>query len=80
MRPLSDVAERRWRSISHFQVRNSVDWWDLKALFVPLVELNENDLSEKMPEKTAEMLATLHEWREEIQAFTREQVWKNKNW
>ena len=38
----------------------------------------QNDLSEKLPEKTAEMLAVLHNWRKEIHAHTREQAWKGK--
>ncbi len=38
----------------------------------------QNDLSKKMPEKTAEMLAVLHNWRKEINAHTREQNWGKK--
>jgi len=38
----------------------------------------QNDLSKKMPEKTAEMLAVLHGWRKEITAHTREQNWGKK--
>jgi len=37
-----------------------------------------NDLSKKMPEKTAEMLEILHGWRKQINAHTREQKWKGK--
>jgi arylsulfatase A-like enzyme len=60
-----------------------IEWYN--ADHVELYDLStdigeHNDLSDKMPEKTAEMLAVLHEWREEIQAFTRDQVWVKKNW
>jgi arylsulfatase A-like enzyme len=35
----------------------------------------QNDLSKQMPEKTAEMLAVLHDWRKGINAHTRGQNW-----
>ncbi len=38
----------------------------------------QNDLSKKMPEKTAEMLAVLRGWRKEINAHTRAQKWSGK--
>jgi arylsulfatase A-like enzyme len=60
-----------------------IEWYN--ADHVELYDLSadigeQNDLSGKMPEKTAEMLAVLHGWREEIQAYTRDQVWTKKNW
>ena len=38
----------------------------------------QNDLAKKMPEKTAEMLAVLHNWRKDIDAHTRGQNWGKK--
>jgi len=60
-----------------------IEWYNIDH--VELYDLSkdigeQNDLSEKMSEKTAEMLAALHEWRAEIQAYTRDQVWTKKNW
>ncbi|MDF7824052.1 sulfatase [Pontiellaceae bacterium B12227] len=58
-----------------------LEWYN--ADHVELYDLSkdvgeQNDLSEKMPEKAAEMLAVLHDWRKEINAHTREQNWGNK--
>lgn len=56
-----------------------LEWYN--ADHVELYDLSkdigeQNDLSKKMPEKTAEMLAVLHDWKKEINAHTREQRWK----
>jgi arylsulfatase A-like enzyme len=58
-----------------------LEWYN--ADHVELYDLSkdlgeQNDLSKKMPEKTAEMLAVLHNWRKEINAHTREQNWGKK--
>jgi arylsulfatase A-like enzyme len=58
-----------------------LEWYN--ADHVELYDLSkdigeQNDLSKKMPEKTAEMLAVLHDWRKEIDAHTREQNWGKK--
>ena len=58
-----------------------LEWYN--ADHVELYDLSkdigeQNDLSEKNPEKTAEMLAVLHDWRKGINAHTREQNWGNK--
>lgn len=55
-----------------------LEWYN--ADHVELYDLSkdigeQNDLSKKMPEKTAEMLAVLYDWRKEINAHTREQNW-----
>ena len=55
-----------------------LEWYN--AGHVELYDLSvdigeQNDLSTEMPEKTAEMLAVLHDWREEIDAHTRAQKW-----
>jgi arylsulfatase A-like enzyme len=55
-----------------------IEWYN--ADHVELYDLSkdigeQNDLSKKMPEKTAEMLAVLYSWRKEINAHTREQSW-----
>ena len=65
--------------IGHYKL---IEWYN--ADNVELYDLStdigeDDDLSEEMPEKTAEMLAVLHGWREEIQAYTRDQVWAKKN-
>lgn len=55
-----------------------IEWYnaDPVELYDLSTDIGEHsDLSEKMPAKTAEMLAVLHEWREEIQVYTRDQVW-----
>ncbi len=59
-----------------------LEWYN--ADHVELYDLSkdlgeQNDLSKKMPEKTAEMLATLHAWRKEIGAHTRAQVWEGQS-
>jgi arylsulfatase A-like enzyme len=58
-----------------------LEWYN--ADHVELYDLSkdigeQNDLSNKMPEKTAEMLAVLQDWRKEINAHTREQKWNGK--
>jgi arylsulfatase A-like enzyme len=58
-----------------------LEWYN--ADHVELYDLSkdigeQNDLSQKMPEKTTEMLAVLHDWRKEINAHTRVQKWKGK--
>jgi len=58
-----------------------IEWYN--ADHVELYDLSkdigeQNDLSKKMPEKTAEMLALVHDWRKEINAHTREQKWTGK--
>lgn len=58
-----------------------LEWYN--ADHVELYDLSkdigeQNDLSKKMPEKTAEMLAVLRNWRKEINAHTREQKWDGK--
>jgi arylsulfatase A-like enzyme len=58
-----------------------LEWYN--AGHVELYDLSQDigeldDLSEKMPEKTAEMLAVLHRWRKDINAHTREQNWNGK--
>jgi arylsulfatase A-like enzyme len=58
-----------------------LEWYN--ADHVELYDLSkdigeENDLSKKMPEKTVEMLAVLHDWRKEINAHTRTQKWNGK--
>ncbi len=55
-----------------------LEWYN--ADHVELYDLSkdlgeQNDLSKKMPEKTAEMLAVLHNWRKDIDAHTRAQKW-----
>jgi hypothetical protein len=55
-----------------------IEWYN--ADHVELYDLSkdigeQNDLSKTMPEKTAEMLEVLHNWRKEINAHTREQNW-----
>jgi len=58
-----------------------LEWYN--ADHVELYDLSkdigeQNDLSKKMPEKTAEMLAALRDWRKGINAHTREQNWGKK--
>ena len=58
-----------------------IEWYN--ADHVELYDLSkdigeQNDLSKTLPEKTAEMLAVLHDWRKEINAHTREQNWGKK--
>jgi len=55
-----------------------IDWY--KADHVELFDLSkdigeQHDLSKEMPEKTAEMLELVRNWREEIDAHEREQRW-----
>lgn len=55
-----------------------LEWYN--ADHVELYDLSkdigeQNDLSKKRPEKTAEMLAVLQDWRKEINAHTRDQSW-----
>jgi arylsulfatase A-like enzyme len=59
-----------------------IEWYN--ADHVELYDLSrdigeQNDLSAKMPEKTAEMLAILRDWRREINAHTRAQRWDGKS-
>lgn len=58
-----------------------IEWYN--ANHVELYDLSKdlgehNNLAEAMPEKTAEMLAALHDWRKEINAHVRPQEWKGK--
>jgi arylsulfatase A-like enzyme len=58
-----------------------LEWYN--ANHVELYDLSkdlgeQHNLSKKMPEKTAQMLKTLHDWRKEIHAHTREQKWSVK--
>ena len=58
-----------------------LEWYN--ADHVELYDLSkdigeQNDLSKKMPEKTAEMLAVMRNWRKGINAHTREQNWGKK--
>ena len=58
-----------------------LEWYN--ADHVELYDLSkdigeQNDLSKIMPEKTAQMLGVLHDWRREIHAHTREQNWNGK--
>lgn len=58
-----------------------LEWYNTKhvELYDVLKDIGEqNDLSATMPEKTAEMLGVLHEWRKEMNAHTREQNWGKK--
>lgn len=62
---IGDFKLQEWYNADH------VELYDLSK------DIGEqHDLSEKMPEKTAQMLAVLHDWREEINAHTRDQRWK----
>jgi len=64
---MGDYKLLEWYNVDH------VELYDLSK------DIGEqHDLSKKMQEKTAEMLAVLHNWRKELKVHTRDQKWKGK--